>query len=112
MKIKDTSTACCHAPVVRETAGDEYYDYCSECGKGEPAIERIEVPNPIIPNLCSSRDHWFNMIVEGRCEACHKELATALPHKPAPTDEELDMMHEQWDYERVESERKAYQNAH
>jgi len=34
------------------------------------------------------------------------------PHRPAPTDEEIDRMHDLWDSDRVESESKEYRNAH
>ena len=39
-KIIDTVlTKCCHAPIVREFAGDEVLDFCWECGQPEPEIE-------------------------------------------------------------------------
>jgi hypothetical protein len=29
-----------------------------------------EIPQPIIPDICASRDHYFNMIVDGKCFSC------------------------------------------
>ena len=34
------------------------------------------------------------------------------PKLPPPSDEELDRMHDQWDYENKQTEREAYENAH
>ncbi len=33
-------------------------------------------------------------------------------HLPAPSDEELDRMHDQWEFEMQQTEREAYINAH
>ena len=38
-KIDTVSTACCHEPIVRITAGDEYHDFCWQCGEEEPEID-------------------------------------------------------------------------
>jgi len=53
--------------------------------------------------VCGSRDHWFNMIADGRCERCQ----SAFARLPAPTDEEMDAM-----YKRSQTEHEAYAFAH
>jgi hypothetical protein len=46
--LPDRETACCHAPVLRETAGDEYYDRCLNCGTEEPEVFVFEsVASPV-----------------------------------------------------------------
>lgn len=76
-----------------------------------------EVPYPEIPPVCASRDHFFNMLVDGKCLTCKKEWATEdvmekiddeqLRHREAPSDEELDQM-----YALVGSDSQNYRDAH
>jgi len=64
-----------------------------------------EVPYPIIPELCVSPDHYFNLIVDGKCFSCGvawglkptEEMMEALDdeqmkHREAPSDAELEDM--------------------
>lgn len=34
---------------------------------------------PEIPVVCASRDHWFNMIVDGECHTCGGAFKTFCP---------------------------------
>lgn len=52
-------------------------------------MKEIEQPEQF--EFCKSEDHWFNMIVDGRCMACEKELAQ-FDRLPLPSDHEIDMM--------------------
>ena len=63
-----------------------------------------EIPQPIIPDICVSRDHYFNMLVDGKCFSCgavwglSAEMTEAIDeeqmrHREAPSDAEINEMY-------------------
>ena len=79
-----------------------------------------ELPQPEIPPVCASPDHYFNMLVEGKCFSCGKVwgLSAAeemmekiddeqLKHREFPSDSEIEEM-----YALVGSDSNEYRIAH
>jgi len=86
-----------------------------------------EIPQPIIPDICASRDHYFNMIVDGKCFSCvavwglapHHEYGKPIEdvmevlddeqmkHREFPSDAEIDEM-----YALAGSDSNEYRTAH
>jgi hypothetical protein len=68
-----------------------------------------QVPSPVIPAMCPSSEHWFDIIVDGICLRCNKEFAPApevkdefaeifaddeMKHREPPSDDDMDAMYE------------------
>jgi len=61
-----------------------------------------EIPQPEIPPVCVSPDHYFNMLVDGKCLTCKKTWDTEdvmekiddeqMKHREFPSDAEIDEM--------------------
>ena len=70
-----------------------------------PAPEK----DPLWKDPCETCGEWIRLKDKDEHMKAHQKELKRLPQ---PTDEELERMHDAWDFERVESERKQYQNAH